>query len=131
MYELIGGHINHVQGGVPEVIGQWKGAVNVLLHPFPELSWLHGQTQGRTIVRAFPDDSQNPDFGNPNMKPLEVARLMVDRTMMGIGQYPASDVQITNEPDVTSSRDAMKRLSDFDAECSRLMAQHGKDYQQQ
>lgn len=125
MYDLIGGHVNNVQGGVPELLGRWKAAANVLLEPFPELVWLHGATRGRTVVRAFPDDSQNPDFNDPNMNPTETARVMVDRVSLILGDYPCSHIQMTNEPAI-SSRDAMKRMSDFDAECSHRMGLRGR-----
>ena len=125
MYDLIGGHVNNVQGGLPELMGRWKGAANVLLQPFPELVWLHGATKGRTVVRAFPDDSQNPDFNDPNMNPMQAARTMVDRVRHRLGNYPCSHVQITNEPAISSS-DAMKRMGDFDAECSHQMKLRGR-----
>ncbi len=122
MYALIGAHVNDIQGGLPELIGRWKGAVNVLLRPFPQMRWLHTQTKGRTVVRPFPDDSLNPDFNNP-MNLIEAARVMVDRSLIRLAEFPCSHVQITNEPAI-SSRDAMKRMAEFDAECSRLMKPH-------
>lgn len=125
MLSLIGAHVNKVEGGIPEVIGQWRGAVNVLLQPFKEMAWLHGTSHGRTAVRPFPDDSHNPDFNNPAMDPIAEAQRVCTLALMRLGDFPCSHVQLTNEP-VVSSRDAMARLGEFDAECSRIMRRHGR-----
>lgn len=125
MYSLIGAHVNKVEGGIPETLGTWKGAVNVLLQPFPQLSWLQGSTKGRTVVRAFPDDSHNPDFNDPNLNPIDAARALCYTALAIIGDFPCTHIQLTNEPAI-SSRVAMKHMSDFDAECSRIMRNHGR-----
>jgi len=125
MYSLIGAHVNHIHGGLPELLGVWRGAVNVFVQPFPELSWFDGSTKGRTVVRAWGDDSHNPDFNDPGLNPIDAARALCYRALSIIGNFNCTYVQLTNEPSI-SSRAAMRRMAIFDAECSRIMRQHGR-----
>ena len=126
MYRLISPHVNHVVGGVPEVLGEWRAPGVVLLHPFPELRWLRGAyPQARIVVRAFPDDSHNPDFNDPNLNPTLAAMSFVGLVLQRIGNYPCTHIQMTNEPAI-SSRAAMARLAEFDAECAYQMGKRGR-----
>jgi hypothetical protein len=125
-YRLLGPHVNHIHGGVPEVCGEWRAALYVLLYPFPEMSWLRAdQPRAEIVVRAFQDDAHNPSFDDPNLDPLAAALSVCEEALRRVGHYPATRIQLTNEPTVSSAA-AMKRLAIFDAECCRLMASHGK-----
>jgi lysozyme len=125
MYKMLGPHVNQLAGGITDVIAIWKPPVVVTIardsiwHFVKQVS-----PNTRIVLRAFEDDSQNPDFGQPIADIAVAAQQLTERAIDLCAHTRYDYLQILNEPTV-SSRDSLVRQAQFEVEAMKVAARYG------
>jgi hypothetical protein len=124
-YGLLGAHVNTTVGGVPELISEWKPPIVVILdHSDVWHDVKRASPQTLFVGRLF--QQSEPDFGSPDLDPIEAARDHCDKILPWaerMGQT-YSFWQGVNEP-IIHSTEAMKRYAAFDAERAHILDKEG------
>ncbi len=125
MYRLLGPHVNAVQGGLPEVVAQWKPPVALVMDHQPAWHWVKEVSPKTKIVGRLFVHPQ-PDFNDAGLDPRTAARQHCDAVLPVAGRMAGVYTfwQGVNEP-VIGSREAMQRYATFEVERIKLLAQHG------
>jgi len=115
MYRLLGPHVNHTHGGIPEFVAAWQPPVAVILDPTDAWAWVPSATPRTRFVWRWWLDDQNIDFNQP-LNPAQAARDHLARIWRRLQPWMTGYVQGTNET-VIGSAEAMARYADFEARC--------------
>ena len=119
MTRLIGGHTNHTDGGIPELVWQWKPAAWLVMNPSQDWAWNSRNLPTRFVWR--PHLENDPDWYSD---PEGAARQVVEATLAWAGNVSGGWWQGLNEPTVSSAGD-VALLARFEVERVKLLAQHG------
>lgn len=120
MNKLIGGHTNHTDGGIPELVAEWEPAVWLVLDPTSDWGWASENLRTRFAWRPYIADI---DFNAP-IDPKQAARMVVATALAWAHNVSGGWWQGVNEP-VIHSAEAMRRYADFECERVRLLAGNG------
>lgn len=120
MNKLVGGHTNHTDGGIPELVAEWEPAVWLVLDPTSDWGWASENLRTRFAWRPYIADI---DFNAP-IDPKQAARMVVATTLAWAHNVSGGWWQGVNEP-VIHSAEAMRRYADFECERVRLLAGNG------
>jgi len=122
---LLGAHVNATVSGVAETIMEWKPPLVVLLDHSDVWRTVKAESPNTLFVgRIY--KKQEPDFNDPDLDPVEVARDHCDMILPWAERMgeTVSYWQGVNEP-IIASPESMMRYAAFDAERARIMDEHG------
>jgi hypothetical protein len=124
-YRLLGAHVNATVAGVPEAMMEWKPSLVVLLDHSDVWHEVKAESPRTIFVGRVPKDHE-PDFGNPDLDPIEAAREHCDMVLPWAERMgeTVSYWQGLNEP-ILTTLGGMERYATFDAERARIMDEHG------
>jgi len=123
MYKLLGPHINHTLGGMPELVAAWQPPVAVILDHNPAWRWVRDAAPNTLLVGRHYDPNE-PSPADPSFNPVQAARDQVARCLRAFNGIRYHYAIGYNEPTI-GDPDGMKRLADFDAERARLLPRYG------
>lgn len=121
----MGVHANSAQGGLDQLLSDWKPPLVVVLDHSDVWSHLKSASPRTLLVGRLPLSGE-PDWNDPAINAVKAARKHCDAVLPAAERMGKTyDFwQGVNEP-VVQSADAMKRLADFEAERARIMSGHG------
>lgn len=126
-YSLLGAHVNSTVGGLPENILAWKPPLVVILdHSSVWHDVKAGTPKTAFVGRFIQNQSDDPNFDDPNVDPIQEARWYCDKVLPWAERMGStySYWQGVNEP-IILTPEAMTRFAAFEAERARIMDQSG------
>ena len=123
MFRLLGPHVNHTHGGLPEFVAAWQPPVTVVLDPTDAWSWVPAAAPSTHFVWRWWLGGHSIDFNQP-IDPAQAARDHLAQIWPHLRPWMTGYVQGINEP-VIGSPEAMSRYAVFEAERTRRLANRG------
>lgn len=121
--KLLGFHVNHTHGGIPEMIATSEPPVVVVLDGDGNWGWLlNSGLRTKFLWRGYVENE--PDFSSPNFDPALEGRRYAEQSIARMQGLPWDYVLGPNEP-VIKGAASMTNLALFEIERAKVLRDHG------